>query len=135
MTCGTVSCGRQQYGGLDGNGHAVGHFSETDHPVSVKQGTITAEGAADIFCYACSDERADPKLAQHLQHLGISTLGLAKTEKSMTELQLEQNMKFDFDMTGEDGKDLEPLCGPGLTGLKNLGNRWVAERAAMVAYS
>jgi len=28
-------------------------------------------------------------------------------------------------MTGADGKDLEPLAGPGLTGLKNLGNRCV----------
>ena len=40
----------------------------------------------------------------------------------MTELQVEQNLKFDFAMTGEDGKDLEPLFGPGLTGLANLGN-------------
>lgn len=28
-------------------------------------------------------------------------------------------------MTGDDGKELEPVCGPGLTGLKNLGNRSV----------
>jgi ubiquitin carboxyl-terminal hydrolase 5/13 len=40
----------------------------------------------------------------------------------MTELQVEQNMKFDFAMTGGDGGDLEPLFGPGLTGLSNLGN-------------
>jgi ubiquitin carboxyl-terminal hydrolase 5/13 len=45
-----------------------------------------------------------------------------KTEKSMTELQLEQNLKFDFSMTTEDGKQLEPRFGPGYTGLKNLGN-------------
>lgn len=49
-------------------------------------------------------------------------MDLSKTEKSMTELQLEQNLKFDFNMTGEDGKELEPLFGPGLTGLRNLGN-------------
>ena len=35
---------------------------------------------------------------------------------------MEQNLKFDFAMTGADGKSLEPLFGPGLTGLKNLGN-------------
>lgn len=31
-------------------------------------------------------------------------------------------MKFDFSMTTEDGKQLEPKFGPGYTGLKNLGN-------------
>ncbi|CEH13292.1 ubiquitin carboxyl-terminal hydrolase 14 [Ceraceosorus bombacis] len=122
LTCGAVSCGRQQFGGLGGNGHAMLHFKDTGHPVSVKQGTITPEGTADIYCYACDDERKDPDLAKHLQHLGISTLGLVKTEKSMTELNLEQNINFDFNMTGDDGKELQPLFGPGLTGLKNLGN-------------
>ncbi|KAG5459527.1 MAG: hypothetical protein BJ554DRAFT_60 [Olpidium bornovanus] len=38
--------------------------------------------------------------------------------------QLEHNMKFDFSMTTEDGKELQPLFGPGYTGLKNLGNRY-----------
>lgn len=28
-------------------------------------------------------------------------------------------------MTGADGKELEPLTGPGLTGFKNLGNSYV----------
>lgn len=36
--------------------------------------------------------------------------------------QLEHNLKFDFSMTGDDGKELEPLFGKGLTGFKNLGN-------------
>jgi len=34
-------------------------------------------------------------------------------------------MNFDFAMTGADGKELEPVFGPGLTGLKNLGNSCV----------
>jgi len=34
-------------------------------------------------------------------------------------------MKFDFSMTTQDGKEMEPLFGPGYTGLKNLGNRLV----------
>jgi ubiquitin carboxyl-terminal hydrolase 5/13 len=34
-------------------------------------------------------------------------------------------MKFDFSMTTADGKDMKPLFGPGLTGLKNLGNRYM----------
>ncbi|KAJ9476857.1 Ubiquitin carboxyl-terminal hydrolase 14 [Pseudozyma hubeiensis] len=122
LTCGHLGCGRAQFGGVGGNGHGLTHFEETGHPVSVKQGTITAEGSADIYCYACNDARIDPSLAQHLAHFGINVMDLSKTEKSMTELQIEQNLKFDFNMTGEDGKTLEPVFGPGLTGLRNLGN-------------
>ncbi|CAO1637383.1 unnamed protein product [Parajaminaea phylloscopi] len=122
LTCGNLGCGRAQFGGVGGNSHGLTHFEESGHPVSVKQGTITAEGTADIYCYACNDARLDPDLARHLRHFGMNVMDLSKTEKSMTELQLEQNLKFDFVMTGEDGKELEPLFGPNLTGLKNLGN-------------
>ncbi|PWZ02709.1 ubiquitinyl hydrolase [Testicularia cyperi] len=122
LTCGHLGCGRAQFGGVGGNSHGLTHFEESGHPVSVKQGTITAEGTADIYCYACNDARIDPNLAQHLSHFGINVMDLSKTEKSMTELQIEQNLKFDFNMTGEDGKQLEPVFGPGLTGLRNLGN-------------
>jgi ubiquitin carboxyl-terminal hydrolase 5/13 len=41
-----LGCGRQQYGGLGGNSHALKHYEETKHPVAVKLGTITAEGTA-----------------------------------------------------------------------------------------
>jgi ubiquitin carboxyl-terminal hydrolase 5/13 len=122
LTCGNLGCGRAQFGGIGGNSHGLAHFEETGHPVSVKQGTITAEGTADIYCYACNDARLDPQLAKHLSHFGINVMDLSKTEKSMTELQLEQNLKFDFNMTGDDGKQLQPVFGPGLTGLQNLGN-------------
>lgn len=98
------------------------HFESTSHPVSVKLGTIQPDGSADIYCYACNDARLDPFLKDHLANFGIRVESQTKTEKSMTELQVEQNLKFDFAMTGEDGKDLEPLFGPGLTGLANLGN-------------
>ena len=39
--------------------------------------------------------------------------------------QIEHNLKYDFSLTGDDGKALEPVFGPGLTGLANLGNRQV----------
>jgi ubiquitin carboxyl-terminal hydrolase 5/13 len=98
-------------------------------------------GSADVYCYACDDARLDPHLAKHLSNFGIEVASQSKTEKSMTELvrphislsdhslidcvpqQVEQNLRFDFAMTGEDGKELEPVFGPGLTGLRNLGNR------------
>ncbi|PCH32979.1 ubiquitinyl hydrolase [Wolfiporia cocos MD-104 SS10] len=122
LTCGSLGCGRQQFGGLGGNGHGLQHYEETQHPVSVKLGTITPEGNADIYCYTCNDAKQDPELAAHLATFGINVQTQTKTEKSMTELQIEQNLKFDFSLTGEDGKALEPVFGPGLTGLSNLGN-------------
>jgi ubiquitin carboxyl-terminal hydrolase 5/13 len=36
--------------------------------------------------------------------------------------QIEHNLNFDFSLTGEDGKAFQPVFGPGLTGLRNLGN-------------
>lgn len=123
LTCGSLGCGRKQYGGAPGgNGHGLNHFEETAHPVSVKLGTITPEGGADIYCYVCNDSKLDPELALHLSTFGINVQTQTKTEKSMTELQIEHNLKYDFSLTDEDGKALEPVFGPGLTGLSNLGN-------------
>lgn len=135
LTCGNLGCGRAQFGGTGGNSHGLTHFETSGHPVCVKQGTITAEGTADIYCYACNDARIDPQLATHLAHFGINVMDLSKTEKSMTELQIEQNLKFDFSMTGEDGKELEPLFGPGLTGLRNLGNSCYLASVLQVLFS
>jgi ubiquitin carboxyl-terminal hydrolase 5/13 len=48
LTCGSLGCGRAQYGAgnISGNGHGLKHYEDTKHPVSVKLGTISAEGAA-----------------------------------------------------------------------------------------
>ena len=46
LTCGSLGCGRPQYGGFGGNGHGLAHYEETRHPISVKLGTITPEGTA-----------------------------------------------------------------------------------------
>ncbi|KAH9959709.1 ubiquitin carboxyl-terminal hydrolase 14 [Russula compacta] len=122
LTCGALGCGRQIHGGLGGNGHALAHFKESAHPVCVKLGTITPEGHADIHCYACDESRIDPELVLHLANFGINVQTQKKTEKSMTELQIEHNLKFDFSLTDEAGNAFEPVFGPGLTGLQNLGN-------------
>ncbi|KAF8067078.1 hypothetical protein FPV67DRAFT_1497798 [Lyophyllum atratum] len=122
LTCGSLGCGRQQFGGLGGNGHGLAHFESTGHGVSVKLGTITPEGSADVYCYICNDAKLDPELSAHLATFGINVQTLSKTEKSMTELQIEHNLKYDFSLTGDNGEALEPLFGPGLTGLANLGN-------------
>ncbi|KAJ2743977.1 ubiquitin C-terminal hydrolase Ubp14 [Coemansia sp. BCRC 34301] len=122
LTCGNVGCGRRQYDGSGGNNHGIAHYEETGHCVSVKLGTITPEGTADAYCYSCDDNKMDPHLAAHLKVFGINVATQLKTEKSIAELQLEQNLKFDFSMTTADGAKLMPVAGPGLTGLMNLGN-------------
>lgn len=122
LQCGNLGCGRTQYGGVGGNGHGLRHTELASHAVAVKLGSITPEGTADIYCYACDEERTDHELAQHLAHWGINIAEREKTEKSLTEMQIEQNLKWEFSMTTEDGKELRPLFGGGFTGLKNLGN-------------
>ncbi|PFH58894.1 hypothetical protein XA68_13079 [Ophiocordyceps unilateralis] len=122
LECGNLGCGRKQMGGVDGNSHALAHATESAHGVAVKLGSITPEGTADVYCYKCDDERLDDQLGPHLAHWGIMLADRRKTEMSLTEMQIEQNLKWDFSMTTDDGKLLKPLYGPGLTGLKNLGN-------------
>ncbi|KDE06521.1 hypothetical protein MVLG_03171 [Microbotryum lychnidis-dioicae p1A1 Lamole] len=122
LTCGSLGCGRSQFGGGGGNGHGLAHTKDHKHPVAVKLGTIEADGSADVYCYACDDARVDSQLADHLANFGIAVQAQTKTEKSMTELQVEHNMTYNFAMTGADGAELEPLYGPGLTGMRNLGN-------------
>ena len=122
LHCGNLGCGRAQFGGTGGNSHGLKHTELSAHAVAVKLGSITPEGTADIYCYACNEERTDPELTQHLAHWGINIAEREKTEKSLTELQIEQNLKWDFSMTTEDGTNLTRLFGGGFTGLRNLGN-------------
>lgn len=122
LECGALNCGRNQLGGAPGNSHGITHYDSTHHPVAVKLGSITPEGTADVYCYACDDEVKDHHLATHLKHFGINIAEAEKTEKSLTELQLEQNIKWDFSLHSGDSEKLIPVFGPGLTGLKNLGN-------------
>ena len=122
LTCGNLGCGRAQFGGVKGNSHGLAHADASSHPVAVKLGSITPEGTADVYCYQCNEERIDTELATHLSHWGINIAEREKTEKSLMEMQVEENLKWDFSMTTEDGKELQPLFGQGFTGLKNLGN-------------
>jgi ubiquitin carboxyl-terminal hydrolase 5/13 len=122
LTCGNLACGRAQFGGVSGNSHGLAHTKDTGHSVAVKLGSLTADGTEDVYCYACDEDRIDSKLPAHLAHWGINIADRIKTEKSLTELNVEQNLQWDFSMTTEDGKELRPLFGANFTGLKNLGN-------------
>ncbi|XVF04066.1 hypothetical protein REPUB_Repub05bG0049200 [Reevesia pubescens] len=123
LTDGMILCGRKNWDGTGGNNHAIDHYKETGYPLAVKLGTITADlEAADVFSYPEDDSVIDPLLAQHLAYFGIDFSSLQKTEMTTAERELDQNTNFDWNRIQESGQDVEPIFGPGYTGLVNLGN-------------
>jgi ubiquitin carboxyl-terminal hydrolase 5/13 len=122
LVCGNLGCGRKFYDGTGGNNHGLEHFQKTGHAVSVKTGTISADGNASIYCYTCDDDVKDNGLQGHLGNFGIVMSGMEKTEKTLTEINLEMNLNFDLSTAFEKGVRLTPAFGPGLTGLENIGN-------------
>lgn len=136
LTDGAILCGRKFYDGSGGNNHAVDYYKQTGYPLCVKLGTIT-QSEADVFSYAEDDMVEDPFLAKHLAHFGINIAALEKTDQTMTELEIEMNMKLrsEFDAIQESGKKLTALYGPGYTGLYNLGNSCYLNSVVQVLFS
>jgi ubiquitin carboxyl-terminal hydrolase 5/13 len=123
LSCGEISCGRRFWDGTGGNNHGVEHYQATGHPLVVKLGTIESGGEkADVYSYPEDDMVIDEHLVKHLEYFGIDITELKKTEKTMAELELDQNLSFDFSRIQESDKILQPVFGPGFTGLRNLGN-------------
>uniref|UniRef100_A0A671YLC1 Ubiquitin carboxyl-terminal hydrolase n=1 Tax=Sparus aurata TaxID=8175 RepID=A0A671YLC1_SPAAU len=122
LTDGKVLCGRRYFDGSGGNNHALLHFQETGYPLAVKLGTITPDGA-DVYSYDEDDMVLDAKLPEHLSHFGIDMMTMEKTERTMTELEIAVNQRVgEWEVIQESGTTLRPMFGPGLTGMKNLGN-------------
>lgn len=52
LTDGAILCGRKNWDGTGGNGHALEHYKTTSFPLCVKLGTITPDGqAGDLFFF------------------------------------------------------------------------------------
>ncbi|CAF5215169.1 unnamed protein product, partial [Rotaria magnacalcarata] len=65
----------------------------------------------------------DPNLAVRLSHWGINMLKMEKSDRSMADLEIELNQKFgEASMIEEANSKLQPVHGPGYTGMRNLGN-------------
>ncbi|KAL8046490.1 hypothetical protein ABFX02_08G180900 [Erythranthe guttata] len=136
LTDGSILCGRKNWDGTGGNDHAVNHYNVSRYPLAVKLGTITADlEAADVYSYDEDESVVDPLLAQHLQHFGIDFSSLQKTEMTTAERELDQNTNFDWNRIQESGQEVEPLFGPGYTGLVNLGNSCYLAATMQVMFS
>ncbi|PHT77166.1 Ubiquitin carboxyl-terminal hydrolase 14 [Capsicum annuum] len=136
LTDGTILCGRKNWDGTGGNDHAVNHYRETGYPLAVKLGTVTADlDGADVFSYPEDESVIDPLLAQHLAHFGIDFSSLQKTEMTTAERELDQNINYDWNRIQETSEDVEPLFGPGYTGLVNLGNSCYLAATMQVMFS
>jgi len=46
-----------------------------------------------------------------------------QTEMTTAERELDQNTNFDWNRIQESGQEVDPIFGPGYTGLVNIGNR------------
>jgi ubiquitin carboxyl-terminal hydrolase 5/13 len=149
LSTGFIGSGRANFDGTGGNGAAKRHFEATGgkYPLVVKlgerreggggrhkegegtptpsprPGTITPT-SADVHSYAPDEDDMvlDPHLDAHLAHWGVRRGALAKTDKSMAELQVDLNLSFDAGRATEAGVALDPVAGPHAVGLTNLGN-------------
>lgn len=136
LTDGAILCGRKFYDGTGGNDHALNHYRETNYPLAVKLGTITGEGKGDVYSYQEDDMVEDPYLVKHLAHWGINVGQLEKTEKSMVELELDLNQKIgEWGILCESASNLKPIAGPGLTGMRNLGNSCYLNSVMQVVFT
>ncbi|XP_041125466.1 ubiquitin carboxyl-terminal hydrolase 5 isoform X1 [Polyodon spathula] len=135
LTDGAILCGRRYFDGSGGNNHAMQHYRETGFPLAVKLGTITPAGA-DVYSYDEDDMVLDPGLPSHLAHFGIDMMQMQKTDKTMTELEIDMNQRIgEWEVIQESGGALQPLCGPGYTGMKNLGNSCYLNSVMQVLFS
>lgn len=126
LSCGEAGCGRAQYNGDKGAGHALQHYRVTGHSLVVKMGTL-GQGddlrQASVYCYHCDEETLVPTLSSVLQHMGLNLHTFQKTEKTIIQMNLQLNKNFELSQAFE--KDLkmgeidQQLRPPGLL---NLGN-------------
>lgn len=132
LVCGNISCGRKETGG---NAHALSHFEKTRHPLAVKVGTISQNGEASLYCYTCDNDVKDENLASHLSNFGLDINKMKKTDKTVTELNLDINLNLTLSKVIEEGKVLIPLYGPGCTGMENIGNSCYMNAVLQILFS
>ncbi|AEY98844.1 FAGR023Cp [Eremothecium gossypii FDAG1] len=140
LHCGNIGCGREQVG-IEGHSHALKHYqqSENNHPLAVKLGSLTSE-SNDIYCYSCNDEVAFPdpnRFSAVLAKFGIDLEGQVAKEKTLVELQVEQNMNWDFQMRDSGNEFTKKIFASKEygCGLINLGNSCYLNSVVQVLFN
>lgn len=125
LSTGYIGGGRKFWDGSGGSGAALEHYIATGkkYPLCVKLGTITSQGG-DVWSYAEDEDTLviDPHLAEHLSRWGINIMSLEKTEKTMSELEVDLNQNYNWSQSVGDGQKQLAVAGPGLKGLVNIGS-------------
>uniref|UniRef100_A0AAQ5XS70 Ubiquitin carboxyl-terminal hydrolase n=1 Tax=Amphiprion ocellaris TaxID=80972 RepID=A0AAQ5XS70_AMPOC len=135
LTDGAVLCGKWFFDGSGGNGHALEHYRETNHPLAVKLDTITPDGA-DVYSFEEEEAVLDPHISEHLSHFGIDMLQMQKrTENGHHTDNNSRPRVSEWEVIQESGMKLKAVFGSGYTGIKNLGNSCYLGTVLQVLFS
>ncbi|KAM7409474.1 hypothetical protein PAMA_001113 [Pampus argenteus] len=135
LTDGAVLCGKWFFDGSGGNGHALEHYRETNHPLAVKLDTITPDGA-DVYSFEEEEAVLDPHISEHLSHFGIDMLQMQKrTENGHHTDNNARPRVSEWEVIQESGMKLKAVFGSGYTGVKNLGNSCYLSAVMQVLFS
>ncbi|KAM7387880.1 hypothetical protein PAMP_024091 [Pampus punctatissimus] len=159
LTDGAVLCGKWFFDGSGGNGHALEHYRETNHPLAVKLDTITPDGAetssfritrssktqrhdltdvliSDVYSFEEEEAVLDPHISEHLSHFGIDMLQMQKrTENGHHTDNNARPRVSEWEVIQESGMKLKVVYGSGYTGIKNLGNSCYLSAVMQVLFS
>ncbi|CAL9696147.1 unnamed protein product [Knipowitschia caucasica] len=135
LTDGAIFCGKWFFDGSGGNGHALDHYKQTNHPLAVKLDTINPDGA-DVYSFDEEEAVLDPQISEHLSHFGIDMLQMQqRTENGHHTDNNARPRVSEWEVIQESGMKLKAVYGPGYTGVKNLGNSCYMGTVLQVLFS
>ncbi|KAI0980151.1 hypothetical protein GJ496_004224, partial [Pomphorhynchus laevis] len=101
--------------------------------------TIGEGSTPDVYSYPEDDMVIDTYLDEHLSFFGINSFAMAKSEKSILEMEIDINQKLDSKWASnrilETDKELEFVTGKGLTPIHNIGSSCYMNSVLQVLFS
>ena len=93
LECGRFSCGRKNWDGTGGNGHALQHYEKTGHSIVLKV-TSCCKGVQEVYCYKCDNEvPASDAVRERLRELlQLFKLEFILDRGTATELSLDDQV-------------------------------------------